>query len=195
MAAGVPVNDATIVAPFDGIVTKTFVRQGEVVGAGSPVVRIESDGLLELQVAIPLTDLAAIRSQREVSVHVDALGVTSLPGTVRSVAPSDNPALRSAMVRIDLPSHPGLLPGMFARVVIRVPSQRGTLVPLSALVVRADQTGVFAVRNSKAVFLPVESVVSDTRSAIVTGLSEGSTIIVTGLSQLTDGTAVTVSAQ
>lgn len=194
-AASVPVNDATIVAPFDGIVTKTFVRQGEVVGAGSPVVRIESDGLLELEVAIPLSDLAAIQSQREVSVHVDALGATALRGTVRSVAPSDNPALRSAMVRIDLPAHPGLLPGMFARVVIRVPSQSGTLVPLSALVVRADQTGVFAVRNSKAVFLPVESVVSDTRSAIVTGLSAGSTIIVSGLSQLTDGAAVTVSAQ
>ncbi|MHB8461783.1 MAG: efflux RND transporter periplasmic adaptor subunit [Vulcanimicrobiaceae bacterium] len=194
-AASVPVNDATIVAPFDGIITKTFVRQGEVVGAGSPVVRIESDGLLELEVAVPLATIAAIRSQSELPIHVDAIGDTALRGTVRSVAPSDNPALRSAMLRIDLPPHPGLLPGMFARVVVRVPSPRGMIVPLAALAVRAGQTGVFEVRDGKATFLPVDSVASDTRSAIVTGLAAGSTIAISGLSQLTDGAAVTVSAK
>ena len=194
-AASVPVNDATITAPFNGIVTQTFVRPGEVVGAGSPVVRIESDGMLELKVAIPLGDLAALRSQRELPVRVDALGNTTLPGSVRSIVPSDNPALRSAMLRIDLPAHPGLLPGMFARVLVRARSARGTRIPLSALVERAGQSGVFAVHAGKAAFTPVESVVSDTHFAIVTGLTAGTTIAVSNLAELTDGAAVTVVTQ
>jgi len=194
-AASVPVNDATITAPFNGIVTQTFVRPGEVVGAGSPVVRIESDGMLELKVAIPLADLAALRSQHELPVRVDALGSTTLLGSVRSLVPSENPALRSAMLRIDLPAHPGLLPGMFARVLVRARSARGTRIPLSALVERAGQSGVFAVHAGKAAFTPVESVSIDTHSAIVTGLTAGTTIAVSNLAELTDGAAVTVVTQ
>lgn len=194
-AASVPVNDATIAAPFSGIVTQTFVRQGEVVGAGSPVARIESVGSLELKVAIPLNDLAAVRSQRELEVRVDALGERTLRGTVRSIVPSDNPALRSAMLRVELPAHPGLLPGMFARVLVRARSARGMRIPLSALVERAGQSGVFAIRAGKAEFVPVTSVVSNTRYAIVTGLTDGTTIAASNLAELTDGAAVTVTTR
>lgn len=194
-AASVPVNDATIAAPFSGIVTQTFVRQGEVVGAGSPVARIESVGSLELKVAIPLNDLAAVRSQRELEVRVDALGERTLRGTVRSIVPSDNPALRSAMLRVELPAHPGLLPGMFARVLVRAQSARGMRIPLSALVERAGQSGVFAIRAGKAEFVPVTSVVSNTRYAIVTGLTDGTTVAASNLAELTDGAAVTVTTR
>ncbi len=194
-AASVPVNDATIAAPFSGIVTQTFVRQGEVVGAGSPVARIESDGSLELKVAIPLNDLAAVRSQRELEVRVDAIGESTLRGTVRSIVPSDNPALRSAMLRVELPAHPGLLPGMFARVLVRAQSARGMRIPLSALVERAGQSGVFAIRAGKAEFVPVTSVASNTRYAIVTGLTDGTTIAASNLAELTDGAAVTVTTR
>ena len=194
-AASVPVSDATIAAPFSGIVTQTFVRQGEVVGAGSPVARIESDGSLELKVAIPLNDLAALRSQRRLAVRVDALGSSTLYGTVRSIVPSDNPALRSAMLRVEIPAHPGLLPGMFARVLVHARSARGTRIPLSALVERAGQSGVFAVRAGKAEFVPVTSVLSNTHYAIVTGLADGTTIAASNLAELTDGAAVTVTTR
>ncbi len=191
-AASVPVNDATIAAPFSGIVTQTFVRRGEVVGAGSPVARIESDGLLELKVAIPLENAAVLHAQQRLAVRVDALGGGTLQGTIRSVVPSDNPALRSAVLRIDLPARPGLLPGMFARAIVPARSARGARVPLSALVERAGQSGVFVVRNGKATFVPVDSVVSSTRYAIVSGLSDGTTIATSNLAELTDGAAVTV---
>ena len=191
-AASVPVNDATIAAPFSGVVTQTFVRQGEVVGAGSPVARIESDGKLELKVAIPLENLAALQVGQQLAVHVDAIGGSTLQGTIRSLVPSDNPALRSAILRIDLPARPGLLPGMFARAIVPARSARGARIPLSALVERAGQSGVFAVRNGKAVFVPVDSVVSNTRYAIVTGIAGGTTIATSNLAELTDGAAVTV---
>ncbi len=191
-AASVPVNDATIAAPSSGVVTQTFVRQGEVVGAGSPVARIESDGKLELKVAIPLENLAALHVGQQLAVHVDALGGSTLQGTIRSLVPSDNPALRSAILRIDLPARPGLLPGMFARAIVPARSARGARIPLSALVERAGQSGVFAVRNGKAVFVPVDSVVSNTRYAIVTGIAGGTTIATSNLAELTDGAAVTV---
>ncbi len=191
-AASVPVNDATIAAPFSGVVTQTFVRQGEVVGAGSPVARIESDGKLELKVAIPLENLAALQVGQQLAVHVDALGGSTLQGTIRSLVPSDNPALRSAILRIDLPARPGLLPGMFARAIVPARSARGARIPLSALVERAGQSGVFAVRSGKALFVPVDSVVSNTRYAIVTGIAGGTTIATSNLAELTDGAAVTV---
>ncbi len=194
-AASVPVNDATIAAPFSGIVTQTFVRQGEVVGAGSPVARIESDGRLELKVAIPLENLASLRVGEHLAVHVDAVGGGTLQGSIRSIVPSDNPALRSAMLRVDLPQHPGLLPGMFARAIVPARSARGARIPLSALVERAGQSGLFTVRNGKALFIPVESIVSNKHYAIVTGIAAGTTIAVSNLAELTDGASVTVSTR
>lgn len=190
-AAAVPLQNTSITAPFSGIVTQKLVETGAVVGPGSPVAAIQDASDLELDVALPEDDAAALVPGTNLKVRVDALG-TRVPGTVRAVVPSQNPALRSATIKIAVEPRRGLLPGMFARVTVAGAPHDGVSVPLSALVTRAGQSGVFAVRADTASFVPVQTGASTDRAVEVQGLQSGSRVAVTNVSRLTDGARVAV---
>lgn len=191
-AAAVPLQNTAITAPFSGIVTQKLVEPGAVVGPGSPIAEIQDTSDLELDVALPEDDAAALVPGTQVAVHVDALGTRSIPGSVRAIVPSRNPALRSATLKIAVEPRRVLLPGMFARVTIAGAPHSGVSVPLSALVTRAGQAGVFAVQANTASFVPVQTGTSTQRAVEVQGLASGSTVAVSNVSRLTDGVRVTV---
>lgn len=192
-AASVPLNEATLTAPFDGVVTSKFVQPGAVVGPGSPVAAIENTHDLELDVAVSNADLAGLTIGQSVAVHVDAAGASAYPGRIRAIVPSENPALRSATVIVSLAPEPGLVPGMYARVRLPGSAHSGTAVPLAALVTRAGQSGVFEVRAGKAVFVPVQT--GDIEGGMIEvrgpGLA-GRQVVVDHLELLTDGASITV---
>lgn len=191
-AAAVPLQNASITAPYSGIVTQKFVEPGAVVGPGSPVAAIQDASDLELDVALPEDDAAALAPGARLNVRVDALGGASIPARVRAIVPSQNPALRSATVKIAVEPRRGLLPGMFARVTVSGAPHDGVSVPLSALVTRAGQSGVFTVRADTASFVPVQTGASTNRAVEVQGLPSGSRVAVTNVSRLTDGARVAV---
>lgn len=191
-AAAVPLQNTSITAPYAGIVTQKFVEPGAVVGPGSPVAAIQDASDLELDVALPEDDAAALTPGARVRVRVDALGGSRIPATVRAVVPSQNPALRSATLKISVEPRRGLLPGMFARVSVAGAPHGGVSVPLSALVTRAGQSGVFAVRADTASFVPVQPGASTDRAVEVQGLQPGTRVAETNVSRLTDGARVMV---
>lgn len=191
-AAGVPMRNAVITAPYSGTVTQKFVEPGAVVGAGSPIVAIAQMHDLELDVALPQDDAAALVPGAPLTVRVDALGDAPIPASVRAIVPSQNPALRSATVKIAVAPRPALLPGMFARVSISGPPRRGVTVPVAAVVTRAGQSGVFAVRGTAVSFVPVETAAGTDRTVEVQGVAPGTRVAVTAVSRLTDGAPVTV---
>ncbi len=189
--ANVPLRDATLTAPFDGLITSKFVDPGAVVGPGSPVVALQNTRDLELDVAVPDDDLAGLVPGAPLAVRIDALGGKLVPARVRAIVPSENPALRSATLKIALAVRAGLLPGMYARVSIEGGAHRGWAVPLAALVTRAGQSGVFVVRDGSASFVPVQTGTIGTKLVEVDGLAGSSTeVAVSNLQRLDDGTPV-----
>lgn len=192
-AAAVPLQNASVVAPFDGVITQKFVEPGAVVGPGSPIVTVQNTSSLELDVALPEDNAAALIPGTSVAVRVDALRGKTVAGTVRAVIPSENAALRSATVKIAVAPRAGLLPGMFARVTVSGATHSAVGVPLQAVVERAGQSGVFAIENGVATFVPVQTGSSTARMVEVQGLSSGERVAITNLSRLTDQTKVTVT--
>lgn len=191
-AADVPLENATVRAPFDGVVTDKFVQSGAVVGPGSPVVSIENTHDLELDVAVSNNDLLGLAVGQPVNVHVDA-STALVDGRIQSIVPSGDPTLRSAMVKISVVSEPGFLPGMYARVALPGPSHSALAVPRSALVSRAGQTGVFELRAGEASFVPVQTGALDANSIEVRGEHlAGGEVITSNIERLTDGAPVTV---
>jgi multidrug resistance efflux pump len=193
-AADVPLREATLTAPFAGIVTAKFVEPGAVVGPGSPVVTVQNTHDLELDVAVPDQDVAGLVPGTPANVRVDAIGGKSVPARIRAIVPSQNPALRSATVKIALSDRADLLPGMFARVVLPSAAHQGWAVPLAALVTRAGQPGIFVVREGTASFVPVQSGTVGDKLVEVRGIEGGDVrVAVTNLQRLTEGAAVTVT--
>ncbi len=192
-AASVPVAQASVTAPFDGVVTSRFVDTGAVVGPGSPIVALQGSSGLELDVAIPEDDAVAVRLGAPVRVRIDALGGKQTTGTVRGIAPSDNAALRSSTLRIAVTPVPGATAGMFARVTLEGAQHRGIGVPLSSIVTRGGQSGVFEIDGGTATFIPVTTLGINGATAEVQGVKAGAKIATSMLGQLTDGAAVSES--
>ncbi len=191
-AAAAPVRDAAIAAPFDGVVTAKFVQPGAAVGPGSPVVAIEDPSDLELDVAVPYDSVGALADGAAVAVRVDGQSAP-VSGRVRAIVPMENPALRSALVKIGIAYRAGLLPGMFARVKIVGAAHAGLAVPPAALVTRAGQSGVFVVAGGTASFLPVGTGISSpSLLEIDAPAARGREVAISNVERLTDGAAVAV---
>jgi multidrug efflux pump subunit AcrA (membrane-fusion protein) len=65
-------------------------------------------------------------------VTVDALGQT-FEGTVDEIVPAAEPGSRSFLVKVGLPSAPGLFPGMFGRLLIPVGEVERRYIPAAAV--------------------------------------------------------------
>jgi membrane fusion protein (multidrug efflux system) len=117
-------------------------------------------------------------------------------GLVYAVESKVDPATRTLKARARLPN-PGeqLIPGSFARVEItleRIPD--AIVVPASAIVPQLEGERVFVCEDGKARSVPVTTGIRTDRSVQVTsGLAGGDTLILTGLLQVSDGSAVRTS--
>lgn len=192
-AASVPLEEVVVRAPFDGVVLSRAVDPGAVVGAGSSIATIQDNSHLELDVALPEDAANAVHTGMRVSVKIDALENRVLFGRVRAVISSDNPALRSELVKIDLPATRGLFAGMFARVRFPGRAHAAPAVPMTALVNRAGQDGIFTVNNDRAQFIPIQT--GATKDGwIEVGMLPATAheVVVKGVQNVTDGATVAI---
>lgn len=191
--AGVPLGDASIAAPFDGVVTAKYVEPGAVVGPGSPVAALQNNRDLEVVAAVPDEAIAAVVPGAPVDVHVDAAGSTVVHGRVLAIVPAQDAALRSMSATIEIAAAPRVHPGMYARVVVVTRTRAVWTAPLRALVTRAGQNGVFVVRDGTATFVPLQTGAIGNGSVELLGYDgPAERVVVSGSERLGDGSRVTV---
>jgi RND family efflux transporter MFP subunit len=110
-------TDASVRAPFAGVVAARYLDPGALVHAQTPIVRLISADELRVRFAIP--EDVARRFPSGTRVRVVASGA-ELHGTVESIAPEVDPAARMifAEARLDPPAQAGTRPpaGVVARV-------------------------------------------------------------------------------
>ena len=94
-----------LLADAPGVVTAVEAEVGQVVAAGTPVVRIAQDGARDAVFAVPEDRVAAVRVGQAVGVRAWA-GGGQWPGTVREVAASADPVTRTFAVKVALAGDP-----------------------------------------------------------------------------------------
>jgi HlyD family secretion protein len=111
----------TIRSPVAGVILERNARPGDVAGpSGTVMFRLARDGLIELAADIPEDQLGAFTKGEQATVTLSS--GTTLPATLRLVAPRVDPKTKLALVRFSLPKNAELRPGGFARVsVMRAP--------------------------------------------------------------------------
>ncbi|MPZ16387.1 MAG: efflux RND transporter periplasmic adaptor subunit [Luteitalea sp.] len=172
--------DASLTAPFDGMVRERHVTVGEYLAAGAPVATIVRMDPLRLRLAVPERAAPAIR--RGQAVHVTVTGdETIYDGRISRVSPAIDEASRTLMVEAAVPNAQGRLrPGSFANVdIVLEHEDTAVVVPASALVTFAGVDKILVVQEGKS----VEKHVSigqreDHRLEIVSGLAAGEQVIV-----------------
>jgi RND family efflux transporter MFP subunit len=182
-------------APFAGRIGKRRADAGAMLQAGAPLFTLVDDSILEFEAQVASRDLAKVRLGAPVSVSVEALPGSMIPGTVARVAPLVDERTRSFKAVVEVKGREELVGGLFARASVTVGTVRGALVvPPEALVrdgsdpLRAE---VFVVRQGKAERQAIELGVEAPDGVQATsGLASGDVVVLDPPATLSSGSAV-----
>ncbi len=135
-------------APYGGIVAEVPVMPGDMAMPGRALVTIYDPAVLRVTAAVPQTDIARIAPGKQAKIQFPGLPADRqwVAPTQVTVLPTADPGTHTGQIRLDLPATAGnLTPGTFARVWL--PMQGAATprlyVPASAIVRRAEMTGVY----------------------------------------------------
>lgn len=187
----------SLVADVSGVVTAIEAEVGQVVSAGSPVVRIAQEGPRDVVFSVPEDKVAAIKPGSEVSVRAWSDN-TALAGKVREVAASADPVTRTYPVKVSLDATTPPPLGATVYVAPRALSLAGTPViklPTSALRKEGQGTAVWVLDKATMTLKsqPVQIAMADGNEAVVSsGLQPGMLVVSAGVHVLSPGQKVTI---
>lgn len=201
VAANINLQDATLRAPFDGIIAQRFVEANQNVQAKQPVVKFQDVDEIDVAVDVPETFMASLRAAdvlQLVAEFTAAPGV-QFPIQIREVAQRADPVTQTFRVRAAMkaPTEVTLLPGMSANVTLTYRRARilgnPIMVPVSS--VYKDSNGeqiVWVVGPDSTVSRRPVKLGGATGGdvEIVTGLQPGDRIAVAGVRFLREGMKV-----
>lgn len=196
-AQGNQAGYATLVADMSGVVTAVEAEPGQVVSAGTPVVRIAQDGARDVVFAVPEDKVAAIKPGAEVDVRVWAAN-QSMVGKVREVAASADPVTRTYVVKVALDAKDAPPLGATVYVQPRSLAHAGVQaikLPTSALRQDGKATAVWVLDTASMTVKsqPVQIATADGNQAVVAGgLLPGMQVVAAGVHVLQPGQKVTI---
>lgn len=198
---------ATLLADGPGVVVAVEAEVGQVVAAGSPVVRVARDGARDAVIAVPEDRVAGLRVGQPAQVRPWRPGPAEAPplaAQVREIAASADAATRTFQVKLALPPDAPVVLGATVAVAFEASPGATAAGPATALrlptsaVVRAaggsstrSAVWVFDPANGTVSMRPVEVAGADGNDLIVTaGLQDGEEVVVAGGHMLSPGQKV-----
>ena len=152
---------------------------------------IEDDGSFQLELALPENVATRVKPGTSLQVTLDALG-SSFAARIAEIVPTADPASRTFVAKIAL-NQKGLKSGMFGRGAISLGTTvNGITVPKKAVIEHGALTSVWALDKENMARMRIVKVgrESGERVEILSGLSEGDRVVVTGALKVTEGARV-----
>jgi RND family efflux transporter MFP subunit len=189
-----------IVAPFDGVVTKTYVDAGDLATPGRPILTIENARQLEIVASVPESQIEHLSIGMPVKIVIPA-GASArssdeiLTGTIDQIVPSADPGSHQFEVKAFI-ANPGgsVMSGMFARLVVSRALTERLMVPSNVIFSRGQLEGLFVVGDdgrARLRWVRTGREIGD-MVEVLAGLDPGETVVTESASQLRDGQAVEV---
>jgi len=188
---------STLYADADGVITAVQAEVGQVVAAGTPVVKLARTAEKEVRVSIPEDQIEVLRQVTDLAVKTWANSNVAISGRLRELSPIADPATRTYTAKISLPrAGPEIRLGMTATVQFAVPALPGIHLPMTALVNSKEGTAVWVVESGVVKLVPVQvASATGTDVLIAQGLSAGQSVVTAGVNQLRPGQKVSLLGQ
>ena len=186
--------DATVRAPFAGMIAHRFVSRGEYVTPGKRLFELVSLDPIEVEFRLTEQDSSRVAPGQEVAVRVAPFPEEEFAGKVTVIAPVIDEQSRTLRVKAQIDNADARLrPGLFARVDLGVARRNDvTMIPEDAVLQRADGAVVFrANAQNRVERVVVETgTIRDGMVEIASGIAPGDRIVVRGHFRLADGQPV-----
>ena len=186
---------ATLLADIEGVVTGIDAEVGQVVAAGSPVVRVAQTADKDVVIAIPENQVDTLSKVSDIRVRIWANPTDVIVGKLRELSPVADSVTRTYTAKIAIPSaSPDILLGMTAYVTFAEKSTQSMIrVPLTALLQDKGGSAVWVVESGVVRLLPVQ-VAGPSGDAILLagGVSAGQSVVTAGVNSLKPGQRVRI---
>lgn len=173
-------EEATLRAPFDGIVANLFQKEGNFPDGSKPFCRIIASKTMAVTFSILESELSIVSVGEDVEVKPFSADKTYF-GRISSINPIiDNDGM--VKVEADINGGTGLYVGMNVRVIVKKKVEEALVVPKSAVVLRSGgRPVVFTYENGNAMWNYVTTGLENMNEYVITeGLKEGQEVIVSG---------------
>ncbi len=200
------VADTELRAPFGGVMARKLVEDFANVQAKEPVLILQDNSILEIEVAVPERDLVKRQTENETReqiserirpmVIVSSLPDREFPATIKEYATTADPVTRTFPIKLNFenPADVNILPGMTARVRVVIDPQSAWSVPATAA--QADENEQPYVWKVDSASMTVSKSLVELgpltgeRVLLTAGVKEGDMVAISGVTSLRDGMQV-----
>lgn len=190
------VENTVLLSPISGVVTARNYDPGDMTGT-LPILTIEQVNPVKVMVNVSEADFPKVHNGMKAAIRLDVYPNQEFTGTVHLIHPSIDSSTRTFTVEITIDNNENkVLPGMFARVTLNFGTNENVVVPDRA-VVKQSGSG-----NKYVYVLNTDSTVSynrvelgrriDNTYELISGVEDGSNVVISGQTRLADGAKVTV---
>ncbi|MGQ7855541.1 efflux RND transporter periplasmic adaptor subunit [Pedobacter sp. WC2501] len=191
-------RDTRLYSPINGVLLTKQTEVGEIITAGTPLFVVSDIKMVTVLAFVPENEVGRLHIGETANVTISALGKT-FEGQITEVGAQADAASRSFTVKIKVENKElQIRPGMLAEARIEVKGQKSIIqLPLESIigdqgnqhfVYVADQTGQKAFKRKVTLGKMRSSSIE-----VLSGLSIGDRVIISGQSKLSDGTPIKIS--
>lgn len=186
-------EDATILAPFDGVMGQRLVSVGQFISKGTSLSFLISQDPVKAEFKVPERYLSQVKEGQAIDIRVAAYPDDVFSGEVYFIDPKIDESTRTALLKARVPNPEGKLrPGMFSNLDLIVATRRAIVIPETALIIKGDAISVFVVDEKNTAHLrPVKAGLRLAGMVeIAEGLNEGEIVVTEGFQKLMEGAGV-----
>jgi len=191
-------KEATITAPFDGVMGDRRVSLGQFVTKGTILTFLINDDPMKAEFYIPERYLSRVKEGQTIELTIAAYPNEKFKGEVYFIDPQIDELTRTALIKARVPNADGKLRrGMFANLELIVNvRENAIMIPDMALIAQGEQVSVFAIdAESQAQPKVVKVGLRQAGMAeILSGLQAGDKVIIEGFQKIGPGSKVVPKA-
>ena len=189
----IALEDAKIIAPYQGVVVKRHTISGNYVRVGDPIITLLNDTDLEIEADVP--SIRALELKANTKVKAKLQNGLSFNAYIRAVIPQENSQTRALAVRLNIGDGPhtrGLTGNQ--SVTLQIPIGKSTkviTVHKDAVIVKNGEKMVFIVKQGKVSIQPTKlGRAAGGRFEVLDGLKPGDIVVIRGNERLRPGESV-----
>lgn len=189
-------ENTSLLSPINGVVTARNYDVGDMYSGQFPIVTVMQIDPVKLTINVSESYFTKLKKDMPVEVRFDVFGDEVFEGKVTLVYPTIDEMTRTFTVEITLPNKDmRVRPGMFARVRVNFGVENRIVIPDLAVVKQpgSGERFVYVYDNGKVVMNRIElgKRLGD-EYELVSGVEEGTQVVVAGQSRLSNGSEVEV---
>jgi RND family efflux transporter MFP subunit len=189
-------ENTTLLSPIDGVVTARNFDAKNIYPGAPAILNVQQISPVKVLINVSEAYFPRVKNGMEVKIKLDVYSNKVFDGKITLIHPTINQLTRTFVAEVSIPNGDlTLRPGMFARVELNFGTMNHIVVPDLAVIKQMGTNNkfVFVVENGIAYQKKVEiGSRNGTFYELLSGVENGSDVVIAGQTKLLDGTPVSV---